>query len=368
MIKGGNRLLKEDRILLLDLLQVLHEHTDEEHSIKQNEIIDILEREYGYENLYQRRRTIKNNIDKLIRYNESNNLKNISAKPSIRKMKSKITGKIEEVTVYSDFVYEHDFTHEELYLIIDGILFSKQIPSYQRKDMIEKLEKLTSKHFKSRLSRIDTIWSDGPINKQLFYNIKILDESMSQSKQVSFNYNNYVVDEKSKLVLQPRTNQDGVARKYLINPYRMVATNGRYYLICNNDKYDNISHYRLDRMTNIQDLDKDRKSHKEVKGLEHGLDLSKHMKEHIYMFAGESVMVKMRFNKHILSEFIDWFSTDDIDFSDQTEDEVTVSVRVNQTAMRKWALQYAIHVRVLSPSSLVEEIKQDIKLAMQKYE
>ena len=39
---------------------------------------------------------------------------------------------------------------------------------------------------------------------------------------------------------------------YIINPYQMVAVNDKYYLICNVDKYDNVAHFRVDRITDIK--------------------------------------------------------------------------------------------------------------------
>jgi predicted DNA-binding transcriptional regulator YafY len=35
--------------------------------------------------------------------------------------------------------------------------------------------------------------------------------------------------------------------------------------------------------------------------------------------------------------------------------------------MRKWALQYALHAKVLSPQSLVDEVKQDLINALENY-
>ena len=156
------------------------------------------------------------------------------------------------------------------------------------------------------------------------------------------------------------------AREYVVNPYQIAATNGRYYLICNYDKYDNVSNYRLDRITNIKVLDTPVKPTKQVKGLENGLNLSKHMAEHIYMFTGESVPVTFRAKKYLISEIIDWFGKD-ITFSDETEDEVTVRVTVNLEAMRKWALQYAMHVKVLGPGKLVAMVKEDVAKAAEMY-
>lgn len=147
--------------------------------------------------------------------------------------------------------------------------------------------------------------------------------------------------------------------------YQIAAINGRYYLICNYDKYDNVANYRLDRITDIEILPVPVKPMKKVKGLENGLNLPKHMAEHIYMFTGESATVTFRAKKYLVSEIIDWFGKD-IKFSDETEDEVTVRVMVNLEAMRKWALQNVVHVKILSPGKLVDMVKEDIKKASEQ--
>lgn len=87
----------------------------------------------------------------------------------------------------------------------------------------------------------------------------------------------------------------------------MAVNNGFYYLIGNYDKYDDISRYRLDRMTYVEMLPDKAKPQKQEVGLGHGLNLPKHMAEHIYMFSGENVAVNMLVTKFIISELVDWF-------------------------------------------------------------
>ena len=48
-----------------------------------------------------------------------------------------------------------------------------------------------------------------------------------------------------------------------------------YYLIANVDKYDNVSHYRVDRIRDIEIVDVSAKPQRKVKGLENGLNLPK---------------------------------------------------------------------------------------------
>ena len=84
------------------------------------------------------------------------------------------------------------------------------------------------------------------------------------------------------------------------------------------------------------------------------------------MFAGESGVVIFRVKKYLLNDVMDWFGGE-ITFFDETDEEVSVRTRVNLAAMRRWALQYALHVKVLSPESLVQQVKEDIKAAADNY-
>lgn len=341
------------KLLIINILDILRKYTDENHRLSQKEIVDILADEYS---MKTDRKSVKRNLMNLIDFGYD-----IEYSESVRIIKNK-DGQEEESYTLSDFYLNREFTDGELRLLIDSLLFSKHIPYSQCKEMIEKLEGLSNIYFKSKVKHIRNLPENMPSNKQLFYTIEVLDEAISKNKQVVFKYNQYGTDKK----LHPSKNVEGQEREYIINPYQIVATNGRYYLICNYDKYDNVANYRVDRITDIKLMDTPAKSKKKVKGLENGLDLPKHMAEHIYMFTGDSSRVTFRTKKYILSEIIDWFGKD-ITFSDETEDEVTVSVYVNETAMRKWALQYALHVKVLSPQKLVDEIRDDIMTAGENY-
>lgn len=342
------------KLMIINILDILKKYTDAEHRLSQKDISDILENEYY---MKSDRKSIKRNLMNLIDFGYD-----IEYSESIRIVKNKKTGEDEETYILSDFYLRRDFDDSELRLLIDSILFSKHIPYSQCKELIEKLEGLSNIYFKSKVKHILTLPEKALINKQLFYTIDVIDEAISKSRQISFKYNEYGTDKK----LHVRKNCSGTEKEYIINPYQMAVANGRYYLICNYDKYDGLSNYRLDRITDIKLLDTPRKPLKAIKGAENGLDLPKHMAEHIYMYAGESVRVEMRVKKYIVSDVIDWFGRD-VEFRDETDDEVTAVVHVNEAAMRKWALQYAVHVRVLSPQSLVDGVREDIKTAAENY-
>lgn len=337
------------KMLTMNILDILKRYTDEDHRLSQKEIMDILEREYD---MKVERKAVKRNLLNLIDYGY-----HVEYSESVR-----INKKGEEEIVYTDWYLERDFSDAELRLLIDSLLFSRHIPYSQCKTLIEKLENLSNRYFKSRVKHIQTLPDNELPNRQLFYTIEILDQAITKGRQVSFHYNEYHTDK----MLHPRIDHEGNVRTYIVNPYQMAAVNGRYYLICNYDKYDDVSNYRVDRITDIQLLDTPVKPMKNMKGLEHGLNLPKHMAEHVYMFTGESVPVTFRAKKYLLTDLFDWFGKE-MQFADETEEEVTVRVTVNLDAMRKWALQYALHVKVLKPERLVDMLKEDVKQAAGQY-
>lgn len=342
------------KMLIINILDILKRYTDADHRLSQKEITDILAKEYS---MKVDRRAVKRNLMNLIEFGY-----NIEYSESIRMVKNK-DGTEEETSLLSDFYLSRDFTEGELRLLIDSLLFSKHIPYSQCKELIRKLEGLSNIYFKSRVKHIMTFPEDQTDNKQLFLNIELLDEAISKKRQVSFRYLEYGTDKK----MHPRKAAGGNERLYVINPYQMAAKEGKYYLICNYDKYDNISNYRLDRITDLKVLDTRAKPFESLKGADNkSLDLYRYMTEHVYMFSSKNVHAKFRITRPMISDVIDMFGKD-VRFSDETDTHVTVSVNVNEMAMHQFAKTYAPDVVVLEPQSLADEVKESLEKSLQAY-
>ena len=337
------------KLLIMNILDILRRYSDADHRLSQKDIIEILQNEYE---MVADRKAIKRNLMNLIDFGY-----NIEFSESIRRNKNG-----EEEIIYTDWYLVRDFSDSELRLLIDGLLFSKHIPYSQCKRLIEKIESLSNRYFKSKVRHICNLPVDQPQNAELFYTIEILDEAIERKKQVIFHYGDFGTDNKLRL----RKNKTDESKEYLVNPYQMVATNGRYYLIANVERYDNVSHFRLDRIRDIEITDATSKPQKKVKGLENGLDLPKHMAEHVYMFSGDSQRISMRTTPGMAGELIDWFGSG-VTFTDETETSVIAHVTANIQAMRFWALQYAPYVTVLAPQSLLDMVKEDLSTALEKY-
>lgn len=328
MYATGNK-----KMLNMLILQILDKYSDEEHRLTQQEIIRLLKLNYGIE---CDRRSVKNNIDYLKEMDiEINTDKNKGC-----------------------YLVNRTFDNAELRLMIDSILCSKNMTNIQAHDLIEKLVMQGNKYFAPQVSHIYNLSEmHHKDNSEMFIAIEDISKAINEKKKVSFIYNTYDTDFK----LKPKRKE-----KYIVNPYQLVVANGFYYLIGNYDKYDDVSHYRLDKISEVDVLDTKVKPKNRIKSLENGLNLPKHMAEHIYMYSGETVTVELDVPQDMMNELIDWFGKD-FKILEKTDGRMKIKVRCNEQAMEYWVLQYGQFVEVLEPLALRTRIKDVLKEMIAKY-
>jgi predicted DNA-binding transcriptional regulator YafY len=220
--------------------------------------------------------------------------------------------------------------------------------------LIEKLEKLSSKYFKSHVKHIKTLPDTEIYNKQIFHTIEILDEAISNDRKVSFHYIGYGTDMKS----HPKLGEDGKPKEYIISPYQMAAKDGKYYLICNYDKYNDISNYRIDRITDIKILDTKRKPFSKLKDANGDrFNLGDYMKTHIHMYSSGDTRVRFKIVPPMVGVMIDIFGKD-VRFEEENDDHVIVSAKVTEAAMIQFAKAHAPDVVILEPQNMVDQMKE----------
>ena len=343
------------KLIIMNILDILKKYTDENHRLSQKEIQDILEREYE---MKVDRKAIKRNLMNLIDFGYY-----INYSESVRVFKDK-DGKEQENVILTDFHLKREFTDSELRLLIDSVLFSTYIPYKQDMELVRKLSGLSNIYFKSRVKHICRMPKDKSENKQLFYNIELLDEAIEKGHKVRFHYLEYRSDKK----LHKRCGKDGKVREYIMNPYQLVAKEGKYYLICNNDKYDSVGNYRVDRITDMEILDEPVKPFNTLIGSDgRPLDLQEYMEKHIYMFAGENIRAVFRITKDCISDVIDMFGKD-VKFSEETDTHITVTADVNELSMEHFAKAYTPWIEVIKPTKLREKIIEILSAGLEKYQ
>lgn len=323
----------EKKSSLLYILKILQENTDENHTLT---YADIGERLYSGFGIEIERKTIASSIDILSEHGYD----------------------IVKCGKKGLYLGERDYEDGELLFLIDAIYSSNSMPTKYAKDLVLKLTQNYSRFKKKKFNHLEK-FDDGTKtdNKQIFYTIEVLNDAIEQKKKVEFQYGAYDTNKRLKL--------KGDGKVYKINPYFMVNNRGKYYLVCNYDKYDDISNYKIECIANIKVLDEDVKPIELASGKEK-FSIKDYMKEHVYMVSGKTIEAAVKIeNEDRVNDFVDWFGKD-VYFSKENG-FVVANLKVNEEALVYWSLQYGEHVEILKPLETREKIKSIIENMLKKY-
>ncbi len=323
--------LEPKKLALLRILQIMQQYSDHDHPLKQEDIAQYLENEYG---IVIERKAISRNISLL-----------------------KEAGFEIESCRAGSYLDERDFTDAELRILIDGVLSSKYITASYSKALIDKLCALSSRYFRSHVRHIHSVgdW-DKSENPALFYNIEIVDEAIEQKKQIRFDYNQYGADKKLHKTTTHR-----------VSPYQLILHNQRYYLMCKSERWKNMGFYRMDRITNMAITEQKLTPVSSVEGYKNGINYKELATALPYMYTDKPVRVDFIAAAQIVDQIIDWFGKD-IRVQPSGENQLKVSVKASPMAMEHWALQYAGYVTVTAPADLVNNIKARLRAAAEQYD
>ena len=286
------------KLLILVILEILRRHTDADHRLRQADIIKRLESEYE---LTATRKSVRANLTEL----------QAAGYP---------------IEYGGGWYYDHEFCEAELNLLVDSLMYNPSIPYRQCRELIEKIRDLGGEHYRPMRATS----ANRPANPQFLYTLDTLHEAIDKNRRVTFQYSLYDVDK------QIHVRMDGDAPKvYDVNPYRVVLSGGRYYLICNVDKYDMVTHFRLDRIVEIKLTDFPAKDPGRVRGLENGLNLPEYLTGHAHMFTGETQLVRLHADRAVVPDILDWFGMD-TRFENVTDETVEAIVRTDELSLKYW--------------------------------
>lgn len=318
------------KLSIIYTLEILKEYSDENHLLTQKEIADKIKQVYDME---CERKSIANNIDSLI----------------------DIGIDIIKVPHKGSYIAERILEPSEVSYIVDALFSSKSINGKQSKDLSIKLSNLLSKYQRKKYNYIfksDQI--NRTDNRELFYNIEIIQEAIDKNKKISFQY------------VRPYFEKENKEKPYIVNPYFLVNSQGRYYLVCNYDYFSEIGNYKVDFIKNIKILEDNRKPITEIKGYEKGLDISKYINEHIYVFGDRTINATLKLtDENAVAYVTEWFGKNSKIY--KKGNMILSEITANEQALIYWCLQYGESVELVSPKTTRVKISEKINNIQRKY-
>ena len=163
--------LEPKKLALIRILQILEKHSDRDHHLKQEEIAELLDRDFG---IVVERKAIGRNLSLL-----------------------KEAGYDIESDRKGSWLDSRLFEDAELRMLIDGVMSGRHVTAAYTKQLIDKLCSLSSKYFRAHVKYVYSAeeWNKTE-NKAVFYNIDLADEAIESGKSLEFDYNKYGTDGK----------------------------------------------------------------------------------------------------------------------------------------------------------------------------
>ena len=325
MPKGTNQKLK-----LYRLAQIMLENTDDEHYITMPEIME----ELGKYEVTADRKTI---------YADLRDLSVLGIEVEGEPIGNR----------YHYRVVNRPFELPELKLLVDSIQSSKFITEKKTNTLIKKLEKLVSKYDAQRLQR--QVYVSGRIktmNESIYYNVDRLHDAIAKNSQITFRYFDWGLHGE-------RCYRPG---KYTASPYALCWEDENYYLVAHSARHG-LTHYRVDKMASITQTGEPRLLGSDYEGL----DLSKYGKSVFGMFRGAPTTVRLRFENALSGVVIDRFGRDVMLVPDGAEHfTLTADVAVSPL-FYAWLASFGPRVRILYPSSVVDDYVNYIDSTLEAY-
>ena len=253
-----------------------------------------------------------------------------------------------------------DFEMPELKLLVDAVQSSKFITTKKSQGLISKLKKLTSNAQGRELQRqVFVTHRNKSINENIYYNIDAIFSAILKNRQISFKYYEFNTDKQKKYKKEGKV--------YIANPYVLTWSEDNYYLILNHMKYDNLAHYRVDRMADITVLFQPRRPMEEVTQTEN-LNIAQYIDKHFSMYPGEEQTVRLRFHNSLINVVIDRFGQE-VHLAGDGDQRfiITVNVKISPTFIG-WLLMFGQNVKILGPQSLIEQVVNQAKTITEMYQ
>ena len=323
------------KAMMLCILKVLEDYSDFDHPLTHADIIRHLNDDFGIE---AGRNAVARNISMLCE---------LGYDISANEEKGKGT-----------YLREREFDDMELLVLMDSVLTSRYIPQSNARQMVEKLGRLSNRHFRERLPQVHRMddWHHQR-NKEFFFNLEILNDAITRGRQIAFLYN--------------RAREDGLlhpvrAQKDIVHPFAIVCANSNYYLLaCYKDSCD-LRHFRVDRMTQVEMKEDPARDIREITGCSDGLNIAQYAKEHNFMFGGQSERIVLKMRRECAGDVLDAFG-DSAAMRELDDEYMEVVLHAAPQGMRYFALQFAPVCEVLEPAGLRETLLLDAKDMMHKY-
>ena len=326
--------INNQKLKLLYLVKIFTEDTDDQHALTLSQIVDKLHA-YG---VNAERKTLYQDFEIL------------------RDFGFDIIG-VQTQRNYYYHIGNRKFELPELKLLVDSVQAAKFITQKKSNALIRKLEGMVSKYEAQQLQRQVIISGRvKAMNESIYFNVDKLHEAIGKSRQITFQYYRWNIKKEMEL------RNEG--KWYRVSPWSLMWDDENYYLVGFDSEDKKIKHYRVDKMMQIELVDKRREGREQFKAF----NMPKYTKSLFGMFGGEEMQVTLEAENEMVGILIDRFGKDiPIKAVDENHFRTVVNVAVSDQFLG-WIMALNEGVKIMGPEKVRDCMKQKIKLLNKMYE
>lgn len=312
MAKSSNQKLK-----LLYLMTYLLRNTDQAHPVTVQQMIDELSRH----DIQAERKSIYDDLEALRLYGLD-----------LIQVRGKTTGY---------YIGSREFELPELKILVDSVQSSKFVTHKKTLELIKKLERLASIYDGQLLQRQVYVRNRvKSMNESVYYNVDEISNAITNDSTIRFKYFEYTVS------------GERVFRKsgsfYEISPFALIWDDENYYMLGYDSDAGIMKHYRVDKMSQISSLSRERSG----KSAFEGVDMAEYSKQVFGMFTGELRSVRLRFENSLAGTVLDRFGRNAMLVPD-TDGHFTITAEVAVSPkFYSWVFAFGTAAEILGPEDV----------------
>lgn len=320
------------KLKILYLAQLLMERSDEKHPLTTKDIIRYLESQ----GIHAERKSIYDDINALQTFGMD--IVTIRERPG------------------GYYLASRQFELPELKLLVDAVQASRFVTVKKSRELISKLEALTSRSEAGQLHRQVVVAKRGKSsNEQIYYNVDKIYTAMAADRDIRFQYFEWSVQKE----MVPRKN----GACYEVSPWLLTWEDENYYLIAYDRAAGILKYYRVDKMLHLTVCETAR----EGQDAFDALDIAEFSKKTFGMFAGNEVVVTLQCDDSLTGVMIDRFGLD-VPMRPAGAGQLRVYVKVAVSRQFfGWLTGLGSNVEIISPADVREQYQQSLKKILKLY-
>lgn len=329
--------VKNSKLKLLYLAEIFEKKTDENNYITATQLCD----ELAKRNIPSERKSIYKDIEVLREYGYD-----------IIHTGTRSGG--------GYFLGERKFQLAEIRLLSDAVQAANFISQNKTNELVAKIESFASeKQAKVLHSQVYVDNRPKTKNEAIYYAVHNLNEAITQGVKVTVTYTRRKITDEFKTSSEDKT--------YTVSPYALIWSDDHYYLVCNNEKYDNLMHLRVEKIKSYKLTDIPARHFSEVSDYKTCFDSADYASKLFNMYSGEPKPIELACKNDLLEPMLDRFGEK---VRIQKLDNEHFLLRTNAAVsdgLAAWILQFGGRVKVRMPNDLIYAVKKKAEETLENY-